>query len=272
MAPTEAGSAVEADGRCCGGVPEQVQMGAPPPLSTESGQPAGPCEALRAAEEPPAGGCAQPAPDEESAVRFPAEDTIFIFDWDDTVLPSTWVQCQGLRLDGSSRLTAAQREELAEVARAAAETLAAAKQHGEVVLVTNAQRGWIELSCAKFLPTLLPILENVKLLSARTAYESPEVSSPLEWKLRAFEAEIMRIYGEEGCGRAWNILSLGDSLHEREALLRATAEMPNCRSKSLKFVERPDVAQICKQHTLVTSAFQQILHHDGNLDLCIRCE
>mmetsp|Transcript_117348 Transcript_117348/g.314596 ORF Transcript_117348/g.314596 Transcript_117348/m.314596 type:complete len:276 (-) Transcript_117348:270-1097(-) len=275
MAPTEAGSAVEADGRCCGGVPEQVQMGAPPPLSTESGQPAGPCEALRAAEEPPAGGCAQPAPDEESAVRFPAEDTIFIFDWDDTVLPSTWVQCQGLRLDGSSVLTGAQREELAEVARVAGETLAAAKQHGTVVLVTNAQRGWIELSCQKFMPSLVPVLENVKLLSARTAYESAEVSSPLEWKLRAFEAEIGRIYRPDGkadSDRAWNVLSLGDSLHEREALLRATKPLPNCRSKSLKFVERPDVGQICKQHALVTSCFQQILHHDGNLDLCIRCE
>jgi len=253
-------------------IPEQVQMGAPPPLSTEAGGGlAGPGEALK-------GGAAGDTPStrtsgEGSACGFSssAEDTIFIFDWDDTVLPSTWVQGQGLRLDGSSRLTAAQREELAEVARAAAETLAAAKQHGEVVLVTNAQRGWIELSCAKFLPTLLPILENVKLLSARTAYESPEVSSPLEWKLRAFEAEIMRIYGEEGCGRAWNILSLGDSLHEREALMRVTSQLPNCRSKSLKFVERPDISQIVKQHALVTSCFERIVHHDGNLDLCIKC-
>jgi len=185
------------------------------------------------------------------------------------------VQCQGLRLDSNSLLSEAQREELAEVARSAGETLLAAKQHGTVVLVTNAQRGWIELSCQKFLPSLVPVLENVKLLSARTAYESSDAPSPLEWKLRAFEAEIQRIYrpkGEVDCERAWNILSLGDSLHEREALLRATAQMPNCRSKSLKFCERPDVSQICKQHALVTSCFQQILHHDGNLDLCIRCE
>ncbi|CAK0911026.1 unnamed protein product [Prorocentrum cordatum] len=129
-------------------IPEQVQMGAPPPLSTEAGGGlAGPGEALK-------GGAAGDTPStrtsgEGSACGFSssAEDTIFIagqchggrppwhclaiFDWDDTVLPSTWVQGQGLRLDGSSRLTAAQREELAEVARAAAETLAAAKQHGE---------------------------------------------------------------------------------------------------------------------------------------------
>ncbi|CAK0903381.1 unnamed protein product [Prorocentrum cordatum] len=94
------------------------------------------------------------------------------------------------------------------------------------------------------------------------------------------------VYSAADFGRLWSLVlgAIWRSLESRpaigadlrgaqgEALLRATAEMPNCRSKSLKFVERPDVAQICKQHTLVTSAFQQILHHDGNLDLCIRCE
>lgn len=37
-----------------------------------------------------------------------------------------------------------------------------AKQLGTVVLITNAERGWIELSCQKFLPTLFPALESVK--------------------------------------------------------------------------------------------------------------
>jgi hypothetical protein len=202
------------------------------------------------------------------------EDTLFIFDWDDTVLPSTWVQQQGLRLDSSSQLNQWQREQLAEVANTAAETLLIAKQHGTVVLVTNAERGWIELSCNKFMPTLGPLLENVKAVSARTTYEGPECPSASDWKKRAFEREIQRFYGQDGCGdsiRPKNVLSLGDSLHEREALLRATSSLPNCRSKSLKFVERPDIAQICKQHSLVTSCFDRIVHHDGDLDLCIRC-
>lgn len=205
---------------------------------------------------------------------FAVEETCFIFDWDDTILPSAWVQSQGLRLDEESRVSESQRQQLSEAANAAAETLRIAKQHGTVVLVTNAERGWIELSCQKFLPTLYPTLENVKLLSARTTYESPTRSSPLDWKLCAFESEIRRVFGAEVVSepeRRKNILSLGDSVHEREALLRATACLPNCRSKSLKFVERPDIGQICKQHSLITGCFDRIVHHDGCLDLCIRC-
>lgn len=200
---------------------------------------------------------------------FSAEETLFIFDWDDTVLPSSWVQSQGLRLDESSEVLNYHRQQLYKVATAAAETLRIAKQLGTVVLITNAERGWIELSCQKFLPTLFPALESVKVLSARTTYENSCPSSPLDWKVNAFAAEVSRVYGRGD--RRKNILSLGDSVHEREALLRSTSRLPNCRSKSLKFVERPDISQICKQHTLVCSCFEKIVHHDGNLDLCIKC-
>lgn len=219
-----------------------------------------------------AGDCA--AASQAQEVTFSMEETVLIFDWDDTVLPSTWVQGQGLRLDEGSEVSAWQREQLAEVANVAAETLRIAKQHGTVVIVTNAERGWIELSCQKFMPTLYPTLENIKVLSARTTYECPQRSAPLDWKLAAFGSEIHRIFGVDALEcpeRRKNVLSLGDSVHEREALLRATKDKPNCRSKSLKFVERPDIGQIVKQHSLVTSCFERIVHHDGHLDLCIRC-
>jgi len=206
--------------------------------------------------------------------RFQMEETFFVFDWDDTVLPSTWVKSQGLRLDAGSLPSAEQRAALAEVAATAGRLLRAARQHGTVILVTNAERGWIELSCQKFLPTLAPMLENVKMVSARTSYEGPHCPSPLEWKLRAFEDEIASYFGFDALmdpSKRKNILSLGDSVHEREALLTATSSLCNGHSKSLKFVERPDLSQICKQHELITNSFDNIVHHNGNLDFCIRC-
>eukprot|EP00429_Kryptoperidinium_foliaceum_P014120 CAMPEP_0176043282 /NCGR_PEP_ID=MMETSP0120_2-20121206/21478_1 /TAXON_ID=160619 /ORGANISM="Kryptoperidinium foliaceum, Strain CCMP 1326" /LENGTH=311 /DNA_ID=CAMNT_0017376689 /DNA_START=119 /DNA_END=1054 /DNA_ORIENTATION=- len=205
---------------------------------------------------------------------FTPEETLFIFDWDDTILPSSWIQRQGLRLDSSCVVRDWQRELLAEVAATTAITLTAAKRQGTVVFVTNGERGWIELSCQKFMPSLLPVIENVKLVSARTLYESPRCTSPLEWKVRAFAAEIARACGAEAVEdptKRKNIHSLGDSVHEREALLRATAKLPNCRSKSLKFVDRPDIAQILKQHALIMRCFDEIVQHDENVDSCIDC-
>jgi len=205
--------------------------------------------------------------------RFETHETILIFDWDDTLLPSTWVQAQGLSLDAGSMLSDWQRGQLSDVATAAAETFRLAKQLGTVVLVTNAERGWVELSCQKFLPSLYPFLESVNVLSARTTYGNAGLSSPSEWKLQAFEKEIQRIYGPvvpSHLESRKNVLSFGDSMHEREALFRATADLPNCRCKSLKFVEQPEIGQLCMQHSLVSHNFDHVVHHNGNLDLCLR--
>lgn len=49
-----------------------------------------------------------------------------------------------------------------ELAQQAAETLQMAKRFGKVVLVTNAECGWIELSCRKFMPSLYPHLEDIE--------------------------------------------------------------------------------------------------------------
>jgi len=250
--------------------------GASDEAATRPHQPSPPSTTCNSAEDQSKAKAPQPSEGTQSATgeKFEKRETFFIFDWDDTVLPSTWVQRQGLRLDAASVVTPSQREALAEVAAIAGRTLQAARQRGTVVLVTNAERGWIELSCQKFLPTLAPMLENVKLVSARTTYEHSKCKAPQSWKLHAFEAEITSFFGAEvlsDASKRKNIFSLGDSIHEREALLRVAASVPGCSSKSLKFVERPDIRQICKQHELITNAFGQIVDHEGHLDLSIQC-
>jgi hypothetical protein len=206
---------------------------------------------------------------------FSPEETLLIFDWDDTVMPSSWVCDHGLRLDDYCIPSESEMEQLDELARLAAKTLTAAKKLGTVLLVTNAERGWVELSCKKFMPALVSSLEGVRTLSARTEYESPDRASPFEWKLLAFRDEIQRFFEERPLSRdktlsRRNILSFGDSGHERQAVITVTANMIDCRTKSLKFIDRPGVEELRKQHALIVKCLKQIVHHDGNLDLCIR--
>jgi len=212
------------------------------------------------------------APSDSAPVPFSMDETVIIFDWDDTILPSTWVQNEYMRLDSDFVLSAWQQEQFAMVAKAAYETLTAAKRFGTVLLITNAESGWIELSCRKFLPTLVPALKGLKVISARTSYEGPDCLEPVSWKIRAFDVELRRIFGPDADSeRRKNLLSLGDSVHEREALMRAASTMTNCCAKSMKFRARPAVRDMCRQHALVASCFERIVQHDGTLDLCIRC-
>lgn len=214
--------------------------------------------------------CSDDSCDDDCCAVLP-EDTILIFDWDDTVLPSTWIHEQGLTLAEDTWPTQEQQVQLGKLAQLAAHTLSVAKQYGQVILVTNAEEGWIELSCQKFMPSLWPALQDVKLFSARSTYEHQGVASPFEWKYLAFESEINGFYEACDADLQKNVVSFGDSAHEREALIRVTERMPNCRTKSLKLVERPEVEQLMKEHQLLADCMRTVVHHDGNLDLCIRC-
>ncbi|CAE7333170.1 unnamed protein product, partial [Symbiodinium necroappetens] len=110
----------------------------------------------------------------------------------------------------------------------------------------------------------------VRTLSARTQYESELVPTPFEWKLHAFHNEIGRVFQSPGRTRRRNILSFGDSGHEREALIKATANMPDTTRKNLKFMDRPGVEELRKQHSVMVKCLRQIVHHDGHLDLYLR--
>merc|ERR1712087_117290 len=206
---------------------------------------------------------------EDGPLDFFAEDTLLVWDWDDTVLPSTWLSEQGLGLE--SAVSQEQRAVLDRLAERAAQTLSVAKRHGNVVLVTNAEEGWIELSSQKFVPALVPVLADIKILSARSTYEHQGLRSPFEWKFLAFESVIGSFCAKVSPGRRKNVISFGDSGHEREALIRVADSVPNCCTKSLKFVEKPGIQQLLKEHDLIGGCFRYIVNYDGNLDVDIGC-
>jgi len=201
---------------------------------------------------------------------FTTEQTLMIFDWDDTILPSTWVQKQGLRLDEASHVSAEQREQLDSMAQVAIRTLRAAKKLGTVVLVTNAERGWIELSSRKFMPSICPLLESFKIVSARALFEKPGVTLPSMWKSLAFRDEINMHY--QSLAEDWtrNVISFGDAMHERLAVFQVTSDMSNTFTKSFKFMEQPHLEQLRKEHELIFWCLRHIVSHSGTLDLQVQ--
>jgi len=193
-------------------------------------------------------------------------------DWDDTLLPSTWLQKQGLSLaETSRRPDESEREVLRGVAKKVTRILSGAKRIGHVVVVTNAEKGWVELSCCRFLPEVYPLLEGVKVLSARSTFE-PTCRLPVQWKKRAFRSEIDSFFKTwEGHATGRQVLSFGDSMAERTALIAATESL-DCWAKSVKFLERPSPEQLTKQLEMLNQLLVALTEHEGSLDLCLRFE
>jgi hypothetical protein len=204
--------------------------------------------------------------------------TIIIFDWDDTLCPSTTcMRHHGLSVVGE-RPTGQVLASLQDLTRQARELLEAALElAAEVVVVTNAEEGWIELSCKQWLPGLEEVLSSCQITSARSTWEPQGVASPAGWKTREFNDVIDRFYSQYPSQSWKNIISIGDAPHEREALSRVSKLAPQlvgsrCRSKSVKFVLRPTIEQLRREMQMLRSSLRDIVWHDDDLDLHFSAE
>lgn len=190
---------------------------------------------------------------------------IIVFDWDDTLLASTFLSSKGLRLDTDRALLIDMEKSLQELEQGIITVLTTALQHGEVHIITNAETGWVELSAAKFIPGVVPLLNRVSIISARSTFETQFPGSPLRWKYYAFQEKLAPHLSESK--KYKNIISFGDSHVEREAVRAVTRGYANTRCKSIKFAERPTIDHLKRQLELVTNCFQYIFQHEGDLDL-----
>jgi len=193
------------------------------------------------------------------------KETLIIFDWDDTLLASSFLSAKGYRLDTDKSKIVDVDAGLRDLEQSIIAVLTLALQYGDVHIVTNAETGWVQLSAAKFIPAVVPLLHRVTVLSARSTYEGRYPDAPLKWKYYAFQDKLAPLFADPK--KQKNILSFGDSHVEREAVRAVTRGFPNTRCKSVKFAERPSLEQLRRQIELVTNCFQYIHHHEGDLDL-----
>lgn len=213
-----------------------------------------------------------------SAEFHQPNQTIIILDWDDTLCPST--TC--MRTHGLSVLGALPEGELAKEldvlaleAKALIET--ATEVADKVVVVTNAEEGWVDLSCRAWLPSLQDTIAKCEVASARSTWEPRGIKSPAGWKARTFEDQIESFYSRYS-NQSWkNIISVGDAPHEREALARVVKWAPagngkRCRSKSVKFVLRPSIDQLTRELQMLRESIKEIVWHDDDLDLHFSAE
>ena len=98
-------------------------------------------------------------------------------------MPSTWLTQKSLRLDNDCVVSEDLQVHLDSMAECAKRTLELAASMGTVVIITNAEQGWIELSCRKFMPSLYDSVTQYRILSARSTFEPEGFQSPFEWKV-----------------------------------------------------------------------------------------
>lgn len=191
------------------------------------------------------------------------DETCIVFDWDDTLLPSSWLAQNGLTLIAPIPIEFS--DQLAIFEKSVSTVLERALVSGTVIIITNSESGWVDLSCRKFIPGILSLLYRIKIISARSSFEHIS-DDAIEWKRSAFAQEISLVYTGKEIRK--NIISFGDSTQERIALFKI-AHVLKALPKSIKLVERPILEQLKRQLDLVGSCLFEICKKTESIDLML---
>lgn len=101
------------------------------------------------------------------------EQTFIIYDWDDTLCPSCWIQDNHpvLSFFRPPPQEAFFTDPLNRLEQLVLKLLTTSMALGQVVIVTNAQEPWVETSCRYFLPKVMPFLSLVSVVYAHDVYD-----------------------------------------------------------------------------------------------------
>lgn len=122
----------------------------------------------------------------------PTFQQIVIFDWDDTLCCSSYLQVCGVGLDDKQPFAESLQQDLKQIDILVEAVLSKTVDRigqDSVYIVTNAEEKWVELSAKAFLPRTFAYMNsvNLKIISARALFESHYPGRPTEWKLFTFQ-------------------------------------------------------------------------------------
>jgi hypothetical protein len=188
------------------------------------------------------------------AQRPPKHQTVIIFDWDDTLLCTSY-----LNFRGDADLQPSVVRHLDDIQRAGKKLLELAMGLGRTFIITNAMNGWVQYSAAKWIPEVLDVLQNqrVRVISARANHEPQYPGEVGQWKIQAFLEEQRALNSDI----ITNLISLGDSNFEMDAVHVMGREFSQALVKTIKFRENPSPEELLKELELVTEKFERIVEN-----------
>ena len=183
-------------------------------------------------------------------------NTIFIFDWDDTLLcTSHLMEISTTKMNNT--IMNKIRDNLKNLDKNVVNLLKFCMARGEVFIITNSSHGWAEYSSEKYLPATSKLLNKIPIISAKRLYSKTYPGSPVEWKVRAMFYVVDKYHINTKL--ISNIISFGDSIIDLEAAERLKSIFVNAYVKSIKFQEKPRPIILEKQIFIITNLLDSII-------------
>ena len=158
-------------------------------------------------------------------------NSLFIFDWDDTLFCTS--EIAKINFLNQNQMSKIQKIKFLKLENEVKKILQNSIKNGETYIITNSEPGWVEFSCKKFFPSIIDLLDQINIISARGLYENQYPNDSYMWKMNTFN-DIVNLYDQNLLS---NIICIGDSFLEIQAGKNLSNQFKNAFIKTIKFKE-----------------------------------
>ena len=189
--------------------------------------------------------------------------SIIIYDWDDTLLCTTYLVQLGLK-----SVTSSVKSVIRPLDETSSQLLEKSVESGQVFIITNAEEGWVQYSAQVFMPKTWSVIKSrqITVISARSCYQQQFPKDCKRWKKEAFKALVKDFKTDI----VTNLVAIGDSHIEIDAAHVLAKQFDKAIIKTIKFKELPQPEELSKQQVLVFEKFDSMFV--SLKDLTIRLE
>jgi hypothetical protein len=189
-------------------------------------------------------------------------NSLIIFDWDDTILPTSHLTHNGY-FSEDKIFSEADILRVKILEESVLKLMNMAIKSGDTYIITNAAPGWVEYSSQRFYPEVFKLLKSVNIISARGQFEKLIPGNSRQWKIEAY----LNMINTLDVNLVMNIICLGDSIIEMEAAHILASKFCHAYIKTIKFRESPKPEELGKQLVLVIDQFNKISGSVKNLTI-----
>ena len=184
-------------------------------------------------------------------------DALFIFDWDDTLFPTSWIIKNGYSVKNNKI-----KAYIDFLDKFVSRILIKSMKLGQVIIVTNASIRWIK-ECLEGMPLVNKLtLTMIPVLSARDKYSHRFPTQIEFWKKNTFSEITFEKKHKQ-------VISIGDNESEYLSLIHIMDQKYCDIIKSIRFKAFPDNILLIDQLMLLEKSLIKIASFDDDLDLVI---
>ena len=180
------------------------------------------------------------------------KETIFLFDWDDTLMCTHFINLK------NQNLTEDEQYIVNNLGKVVWKFLKKCSEYGKIIIMTNSSEEWMKKTAVNFLKINEKMFENIKIISTRDKYLKKGIEKS-KWKEIALN-ELLLKYGD----KIENLICASDSEKDIEVFKNISKENKEINISTIKFKSKPSPLIMIKEIKYLSNFLYETIGSNKN--------